>query len=138
MTAPTMSSAGVDAASGGATKDATDGPRTRRSWSLRSRLMWLVALATLFAWLSGGAGVLIAAHIESEQSYDEQLVDVARVILSFAEHEIEEIRADGRTDMVHQETAATLDPRWTASFCCSATTRRGKPSHRWGRKASST
>jgi two-component system OmpR family sensor kinase/two-component system sensor histidine kinase QseC len=74
--------------------------------------MWLAALATLFAWLSGGAGVLIAAHIESEQSYDEQLVDVARVILSFAEHEIEEIRADGRTDLIHQETAATLDPRY--------------------------
>jgi signal transduction histidine kinase len=74
--------------------------------------MWSAALATVFAWLTGGAGVLIAAKVESEQTYDEQLADVARMILSFSKHEIEEILADGRSDMVHVETAATLDPRY--------------------------
>ena len=34
------------------------------------------------------------------------------MVLSFANHEIDEIRQDGRTDMVHEETAATLDPRY--------------------------
>ena len=33
----------------------------RPAWSLRSRLTWLGALVTMFAWLTGGAGVLIAA-----------------------------------------------------------------------------
>jgi signal transduction histidine kinase len=84
----------------------------RSPWSLRSRLMWLAALATLFAWLTGGAGALVAAYHEGEKLYDEQLRDVARVILSFVSHEIDEIRQEGRQDMVHWETAGTLDPRY--------------------------
>ncbi len=84
----------------------------RRAWSLRSRLTWLATLTTLIAWLTGGAGALIAAYQEGEKLYDEQLRDVAHVVLSFANHEIDEIRQDGRTDMVHEETAATLDPRY--------------------------
>jgi signal transduction histidine kinase len=74
--------------------------------------MWLAASATVFAWLTGGACVLIAAHLESKESYDEQLMDVAGVILGFASHEIEEIFAEGRTEPIHVETAATLDPRY--------------------------
>ncbi len=68
----------------------------RRAWSLRSRLIWLATLTTLLAWLTGGVGALIAAYNEGEKLYDEQLRDVAEVILSFANHEIEEIRQDGR------------------------------------------
>ena len=83
-----------------------------RPWSLRTRLLWLAALATLFAWLTGGAGALVAAYNEGEKLYDEQLRDVAMVILSFVSHEIDEIRQEGREDMVHWETAATLDPRY--------------------------
>jgi signal transduction histidine kinase len=83
-----------------------------RSWSLRSRLMWLAALTTLIAWLAGGAGVLIVTYNQENELYDQRLRDVARLILSFANHEIEEIRQDGRTDGVHQETASTLDPRY--------------------------
>ncbi len=84
----------------------------RPAWSLRSRLIWLATLTTLLAWLTGGVGALIAAYNEGEKLYDEQLRDVAEVILSFANHEIDEIRQDGRTDKVHVETAATLDPRY--------------------------
>lgn len=83
-----------------------------RRWSLRNRLMWLAAIATAMAWLTGGAAVLIAAQEESEKLYDQRIGDVARVILSFAGHEISEIRADGRTDPVHEESAATLDARY--------------------------
>ena len=83
-----------------------------RSWSLRSRLMWLAALTTLIAWLAGGVGVLIVTYNEENKLYDQRLRDVARLILSFANHEIEEIRQDGRTDGVHLETASTLDPRY--------------------------
>ena len=90
----------------------TAGAPTRRAWSLRSRLMWLATLTTLMAWLAGGVGALIAAYQEGEKLYDEQLRDVAQVVLSFATHEIDEIRQDGRTDIVHEETAVTLDHRY--------------------------
>jgi signal transduction histidine kinase len=84
----------------------------RPSWSLRARLMWLATIATVVAWVTGGAAVLIAAYQESEVLYDQRLRDVAAVILSFAHHEIEEIRAEGRPFPVHEETAVTLDPRY--------------------------
>lgn len=83
-----------------------------RPWSLRSRLMSLAAIATALAWLTGGAAVFIGAQQESERLYDDRLADVARVILSFASHEIDEIRQDGRTDPIHEESAATLDARY--------------------------
>lgn len=83
-----------------------------RRWSLRNRLMWLAAIATAMAWLTGGAAVYMAAQEESEKLYDERLGDVARVILSFAAHEIDEIRQDGRTTPIHEETADTLDARY--------------------------
>jgi len=82
------------------------------AWSLRGRLMYLAAIATALAWLTGGAAVFIAAQHESETLYDQRLGDVARVILSFAGHEIDEIRQDGRTTPVHEESAATLDARY--------------------------
>jgi signal transduction histidine kinase len=94
----------------GAAADVSEG--LRRPWSLRRRLMWLAAIATAAAWLTGGTAVLIAAHQESENLYDQRLRDVAGVILSFAGHELGEIQADGRTEPVHEETAATLDPRY--------------------------
>ena len=82
------------------------------AWSLRGRLMYLAAIATALAWLTGGAAVFIGAQQESERLYDQRLGDVARVILSFAGHEIDEIRQDGRTTPIHEESAATLDARY--------------------------
>jgi signal transduction histidine kinase len=112
MAALSSSTASVDAGTAnGKAADPALAP-TRRAWSLRSRLTWLATLTTLVAWLAGGAGALIAAYQEGEKLYDEQLRDVAHVVLSFATHEIDEIRQDGRSDMVHEETAATLDPRY--------------------------
>jgi len=99
----------VDAGTVG--KEAPTAPAPR-PWSLRSRLMWLAALTTIIAWLAGGVGVLIVTYNEENELYDERLRDVARLILAFADHEIEEIRQDGRTDGVHLETASTLDPRY--------------------------
>ena len=102
--------ADADIGHGSSTDEAVAAPRV--AWSLRSRLTWLATLTTLIAWLAGGAGALIASYKEGEKLYDEQLRDVANVVLSFANHEIEEIRQENRSDMVHQETMATLDPRY--------------------------
>lgn len=81
-------------------------------WSLRTRLMVLAGIATIVAWLTGGIATLIAAHVESERLYDERLRDVAHVILSFASHEIAEIRAESPDNIVHRDAAATLDRRY--------------------------
>jgi signal transduction histidine kinase len=82
-----------------------------KGWSLRARLMWLAAFATLTAWLAGGVAVFVASAEESTLLFDERLHDIGRVVLSFADHEIDEIREDGR-ELVHIETASTLGPRY--------------------------
>ena len=112
MTQPSVVCASVGAGSGnGRAQDSAVAP-ARRSWSLRSRLTWFATLTTLAAWLAGGVGAMVAAYTEAEKLYDEQLREVAQVVLSFATHEIEEIRQDGRSDGVHLETAATLHARY--------------------------
>ena len=83
-----------------------------REWSLRNRLMALAAVASVVAWLTGGLAVLLAARDEGEQLHDVRLEDVARVILQFAAHEIDEIAAERPGDVVHLETTGTLDRRY--------------------------
>ncbi|MEO8186090.1 MAG: ATP-binding protein [Burkholderiaceae bacterium] len=111
MSEPSAVSTSVEADSGnGRTQDSAAAP-ARRSWSLRSRLLWLACLTTLIAWLAGGVGILVAAYNQGEKLYDDQLRAVAHVILSFANHEIAEIRAEGRSD-IHLESATRLDLRY--------------------------
>src|SRR5882672_4419538 len=83
-----------------------------REWSLRNRLMALAAVAAIVAWLTGGLAVLLAARDEGEQLHDVRLEDVARVILQFAAHEMDEISAERPGDVVHLETKGTLDRRY--------------------------
>src|SRR5215470_2173844 len=83
-----------------------------RAWSLRNRLMALAAIASLLAWVAGGFAVLLAARDEGERLHDARLTDVAHVVLQFAAHEIAEISAERPGDIVHLETATTLDARY--------------------------
>lgn len=85
---------------------------TLKSWSLRRRFMIIALLAVLLAWVAGGTAMYFAADEESDRLFDARLQDLARTIISFAEHEILEIKNDGRTDKVHQETEATLGSRY--------------------------
>ena len=80
-------------------------------WSLRNRLMSLAAAGTLIAWITGGSVVYFVAAKESHDLFDERLQRMGAVVLSFAEHEIDEIKAEGR-DMVHVETELTLGSRY--------------------------
>jgi signal transduction histidine kinase len=86
-------------------------PRRIKGWSLRARLMWLAAFATLSAWVAGGIAVYVASADESTLLFDQRLHDIGRVVLSFADHEIDEIRQEGRK-LVHVETASTLGSRY--------------------------
>lgn len=87
-------------------------PSGQRSWSLRGRLLIIAGLATLATLLAGGTAMYWAAAHEDEKLLDARLEDLAQTILSFAEHEINEIIGDGRTEMMHVETAATMGTRY--------------------------
>ncbi|GAB4480758.1 MAG: two-component system sensor histidine kinase PmrB [Burkholderiaceae bacterium] len=80
-------------------------------WSLRNRLLLIGAVATVVAWIAGGATVYLVGAEESEHLFDEKMADIGRAVLSFSQHEIEEIRSEGR-GIVHVETARTLGPRY--------------------------
>lgn len=75
--------------------------------------MWLSTLTAAFAWVIGAIGALAAAHMESQRVYESQLIDITALILTFSAHNIDEIRASGRTDVIHVETAETLNPRFS-------------------------
>ena len=85
---------------------------TPRDWSLRTRLLVIAALASLTTLLAGGAAMYWAAQREDARLLDSRLEDLARTVLSFAEHEITEILGEGRTELMHTETAATLGSRY--------------------------
>ena len=85
---------------------------TARDWSLRTRLLLIAALASLATLLAGSAAMFWAAEKEDQRLLDSRLEDLARTVLSFSEHEITEILGEGRTEMMHTETAATLGSRY--------------------------
>lgn len=83
-----------------------------RGWSLRKRLMALAAVGTVVAWLVGAIVVLVAVHQENKRLHVNRLEDFANLVLRFAAHEIEKIRADRPGEVVHVESATNLDPRF--------------------------
>lgn len=89
----------------------TESVRARRRWSLHRRLIALAAAGSVLAWIAGGVAVFWAAEENSARLFDERLRDVARMVLQFASHEIDEIRASGG-GTVHEETSLTLGSRY--------------------------
>jgi signal transduction histidine kinase len=83
-----------------------------RDWSLRTRLLAIAAVASFATLLAGGAAMYWASEREDRRLLDSRLEDLARTVLSFAEHEITEILGEGRTELMHTETAATLGSRY--------------------------
>jgi signal transduction histidine kinase len=86
--------------------------RLIRPWSLHRRLITIGTLACVLTVIAGGAAMFSAAEREDDQMLDSRLADLARTILSFSEHEITEIIGEGRSEMVHIETAATMGSRY--------------------------
>ncbi len=86
-------------------------PRPARPWSLRRRLVWLTSLITAVSWMAGGGAMFVIARNDSDALFDQRLRDMAVAVLTFADHEIDEIRASG-ADIVHLETASTLGTRY--------------------------
>jgi len=73
-----------------------DGAATGKPvWSLRRRLLLLIAVATLVAWLAGGAATYFISHRQNEALSDQRMQSVAQTLLTFADHEIDEVRLAG-------------------------------------------
>jgi signal transduction histidine kinase len=64
-------------------------------WSLRRRLLLLTAVATLIAWLAGGAATFFISHRQSDSLSDQRMHSVAQTLLTLTDHEIDEIRLAG-------------------------------------------
>ncbi len=66
---------------------------------------------TATAWLVGGAAMFLVSRHVSDSLFDQRLRDIASAVLTFADHEISELQANGG-DIVHLEGAATLGARY--------------------------
>ena len=86
--------------------------RLDRDWSLRTRLLAIAAFTCLATLVAGGGAMFWAAEKEDEHALDSRLQDLARTVLSFSEHEITEIIGEGKSDMLHIDTAATMGSRY--------------------------
>ncbi|HEX4598946.1 MAG TPA: ATP-binding protein [Burkholderiaceae bacterium] len=65
------------------------------AWSLRRRLLLLTAIATLAAWVAGGAATYFISHRQSSMLSDQRMQSVAQTLLMLADHEIDELRLAG-------------------------------------------
>jgi signal transduction histidine kinase len=81
--------------------------RAPSGWSMRNRLILLSTLTAGLAW------ALAAAHYESTRLYEGQLRDVSSLVLAFAGHHIEEVRAMGQTDQIFVDTDDSLPQRFS-------------------------
>lgn len=86
-------------------------PAESRPWSLRGRLLLLTVAVTATAWLVGSAAMFIVARHASDLLFDQRLRDIAGALLTFADHEINELQESG-ADVVHIEGAQTLGARY--------------------------
>jgi len=82
-----------------------------RTWSLRRRVLLLTAAVTAMAWLVGGTGMYMVSRHVSESLFDQRLRDIASTLLTFADHEVNEVRAGG-AEIVHFEGALTIGARY--------------------------
>jgi two-component system OmpR family sensor kinase/two-component system sensor histidine kinase QseC len=84
---------------------------TLRPWSLRRRVLLLTAAITAVAWLVGGTAMFMVSRHVSDSLFDQRLRDVATTVLTFADHEVSEVRAGG-AEIVHFEGALTIGTRY--------------------------
>ncbi|MDE2371336.1 MAG: sensor histidine kinase N-terminal domain-containing protein [Burkholderiales bacterium] len=69
---------------------------TPRRWSLRWRMLGIAAVSCVLAWLAGGIAMYAAVQREDALLFDNRLADMARTLLAFAAHEIDEVEGASR------------------------------------------
>jgi len=86
-------------------------PAAARPWSLRRRVLLLTAAVTAMAWIVGGTAMFMVSRHVSDSLFDQRLRDIASTVLTFADHEVSEVRAGG-AEIVHFEGALTIGARY--------------------------
>src|SRR5271157_5259268 len=86
-------------------------PVAHRPWSLRRRVLLLTAVVTAMAWMVGGTAMYMVSRHVSDSLFDQRLRDIASTVLTFADHEVSEVRAGG-AEIVHFEGAMTIGARY--------------------------
>ncbi|MEY4747874.1 MAG: hypothetical protein RIQ60_88 [Pseudomonadota bacterium] len=86
-----------------------------RYWSLRRRLLLMAVGSMLAAWLIGAMAMYWSAARQNERLHDDRLVELARTVMAFADHELDEMGGDtsnGLNVRVDQETSGALQDRY--------------------------
>ncbi len=86
--------------------------RQRRPWSLRGRLLAIAAAAGVMAWLAGGAAIYSIVQRQHAELFDARLADIARTLMAFADHEIDEVRSEGGSVPTHFEPEGDTGARY--------------------------
>jgi len=74
-------------------------------------VLLLTAAVTAMAWLVGGTAMYLVSRHVSDTLFDQRLRDIATTVLTFADHEVSEVRAGG-AEIVHFEGALTIGARY--------------------------
>ncbi|WP_317203322.1 ATP-binding protein [Janthinobacterium sp.] len=75
-------------------------------WSLRRRLLCIVLCVTMAFWLVSGLLIYLDAERESQALFDQSLAESAHLLLTLADHEVEERRAQAATTLSEHGSGA--------------------------------
>jgi signal transduction histidine kinase len=67
---------------------------TRRAWSLRSRLAWLLVVASIAAWSAGSVWLYRSALAQTDRLFDAALVEAAHAVLAVVAREMKHHSGD--------------------------------------------
>jgi two-component system OmpR family sensor kinase/two-component system sensor histidine kinase QseC len=69
--------------------------RPRRPWSLHGRILSVVSVVCVLAWMAGGAAIYALLQRQDTLLFDARLENLARTLVEFAGHEIREVALEG-------------------------------------------
>lgn len=96
----------------GAADGVTEGAPVVKSWSLRTRLMLLLMLATTGLWGIASWSMFQEAQRNSRELFDESLRETAYLLLTVVEHEMSEEGAEYAGDLIDEAYPSTRDLRF--------------------------
>jgi hypothetical protein len=85
-----------------------------RPWSLHGRMLGLVSVVCVMAWMAGGVAIYAVLQRQDALLFDARLEDLARTLAVFAGHEIQEggIQAGGTLDSVDRDDPTSVRYRY--------------------------
>jgi signal transduction histidine kinase len=86
----------------------------RRPWTLHGRMLGLVSVVCVMAWMAGGVAIYAVLQRQDALLFDARLEDLARTLAVFAGHEIQEggIQGGGTLDAVDRDDPTSVRYRY--------------------------